>query len=64
MSGDGLAAEASVTEPEPETPEPAITVTLANSRKIGGRSCQPGDTITMDASEARQLMAEGLATRT
>ncbi len=63
-----------VTAPEPEAaglPEPEadlpdivlITVTLANSRKVGARSCAPGEVVTLDAETARYLIREGQATR-
>jgi hypothetical protein len=59
-------AEAPVTEPppepEPEPPEP-ITVRLGNSRRIGARSCSPGDLVTLPADEARELIREGHAVR-
>jgi hypothetical protein len=50
-----------VTGPEP--PPEAITVTLANSRKVGQRACWPGDVVTLPADEARVLIAEGHAVR-
>jgi hypothetical protein len=48
------------------TPEPdagTITVTLANSRRVGGRACQPDDVVTLPADEARDLLSQGLARR-
>lgn len=61
---DGLAAEAAVTEPGPDLPDVVmITVTLANARKVGGRSCWPGDVVTLEAEAARELIREGQATR-
>jgi hypothetical protein len=42
-------------------PPGTITVTLANSRKVGARSCAPGDVVTLPAEAARDLIREGLA---
>ena len=44
-------------------PVPVITVRLANSRKVGGRSCAPDDVVTLPAEQARELVAEGHAVR-
>ncbi len=60
-----MQAEAAVT-PDPELPEPepeVITVALCNARTIRGRAHWPGDHVTLDAEQARDLIREGLATR-
>jgi len=58
----GALTDAEPTLPEPELPE-TITVQLANARSVRGRARWPGDLVTLDADEARDLIREGLAVR-